>query len=116
MKKRVFFLEKIKENNAYWFLGARDHSSPYKRKKTSDFCKDQSEELGHGRWTELETMVLIVIFKMARRMLVSDDDMDTEVWEMYNSFVTFNATLSENLDVREKSVNQIKFKLLHLTK
>ena len=70
--------------------------------------------MGHGRWTELETMVLIVIFKMARRMLVSDDDY--QVWEMYNSFVAFNTTLSEKLDVREKSLNQIKFKLLHLTK
>ena len=81
------------------FLGARDHSSPYKRKKTSDFCKDQGEELGHGRWTEMEAMVLIVIIKMARRMLVSDDDMDAEVCEMYNSFVTFNKTLIEKLDV-----------------
>ena len=93
-----------------------DNSSPYKRKKTSEFCKDIGDELKHGRWNELESMTLIVIFKMARRMLISDDDIEDEVVDMYNTLADFDKTLDIKLGIRNKSSIQIKYRLLHLRK
>lgn len=95
---------------------SRDDASPYKRKRTSEYCKDVGDELKHGRWNELESVTLIVILKMAKRMMISEDDIEDEVADMYNTFVDFNNTLEVPLGIRKKTCNQIRFKLLHLSK
>lgn len=95
---------------------SRDDASPYKRKRTSEYCKDIGDELKHGRWNELESITLIAIFKMARRMQISEDDLEDEVADMFNTFVEFNNTLEVPLGIRKKSLNQIRFKLIHLSK
>ena len=61
-------------------------------------------------------MTLIVIFKMARRMLISDDDIEDEVVDMYNTLADFDKTLDIKLGIRNKSSIQIKYRLLHLRK
>ena len=53
---------------------------------------------------------------MAKRMMISDDDIEDEVADMYNTFVDFNNTLEVPLGIRKKTCNQIRFKLLHLSK
>ena len=69
-----------------------------------------------GRWTEVEGISLLVFYKIARRIQLSDQEIEEEVIDMYTMFASHNSLQEDKMDLRHKSKNQIKCKLQHLTK
>ena len=86
----------------------------YRQLRTSKYMAGTGSSLNQGHWTELETIVLIILSNTLRRTGLPLTD------QSYHSFYELlfnhihNQGLQDKLPIRKKSVKQVSFKLKHL--
>ena len=88
----------------------RDDPVPFKRVASSKYSGYSEEGFPHGRWTEVESLTLIVLYKMAIRMHSSTE----EIMGMYAHLATYSCHQPTRLPIRHKTPNKILSKLIHL--
>ena len=91
---------------------ARNDPKPYQRERSATYTSKNIAGHGypHGRWTETEALVLLIMYKYAIRMQSSTED----VIGMYTQFSIFNAHQTPKWPIRQKTSGQITKKLIHL--
>ena len=91
---------------------SRNDPKPYNRERSSVYTskKADSDEFPQGRWSEIESVALLTMYKYAMRMQSGTED----VIGMYTGFELFNRNQVDRLLIREKSSRQISMKLINL--
>lgn len=86
----------------------------YARKRSSDFNELKGSQLAPGPWTELETVLLFVVYGAFRT--VSVNVAPEKVCDIYNSYVTeMHARDAQYIcKLRVKTVKELKGKIKHM--
>ena len=89
----------------------RKDAKPYKRESSARYTST-IDSFPHGRWTENESLTILVLYKIARRMQSST----TDVIDMYSLFSSHDRQHQpkDQLKIREKTPGQITKKIVHL--
>jgi len=93
----------------------RETVSPYKRKKSEQFIKDEGADIKTGPWKEMETLCLVVCKQLLHTNHNSANKVSLQ--NMYNFVVKCNAIKNVCLPFsNEKSTGQVAAKILHLNR
>ena len=85
----------------------KDNVTKYSRRSTEQYIKDQGGSLSQGAWTDDESILLIVLLKIAKDMDISDD----KIQDLYAKYLRYQETVSNGLHIREKSAASVKAKI-----
>ena len=85
----------------------KENVAKYSRNSTAQYIKEIGGTLAQGSWTDDETLLIIVLLKVAKEMEMGDK----KVHDLYDKYITYQQTVSNGLQIRAKSVKSINSKI-----